>query len=179
LNAAWGSEPVPHDAISALGIDTGPHTGMFAAWWHPGEGRLLWALAFETSADCAPGMLALLLEYRGCPILRQAQLEDFRIAPGGRGSKLRGASANGIQEGAARLLSVLDQASVPVRFAAAGNVKPWATDRLLQAAGLWGVAGTSAHVRDAARHCLFAAVRSGQLPDPLSARAAQVKESTP
>jgi hypothetical protein len=43
----------------------------------------------------------------------------------------------------------------------AGTVKPWATDERLRAYGCY-VAGD--HHRDAARHALFAAVRSGLLP---------------
>jgi hypothetical protein len=56
----------------------------------------------------------------------------------------------------------------------ASEVKPWATDRRLQAAVLPGdtslflrTAGMR-HARDAARHALFAAVKDGGLPDPLS-----------
>lgn len=43
----------------------------------------------------------------------------------------------------------------------AGTVKPWATDERLRAFGCYV---TGDHYRDAARHALFAAVRSGLLP---------------
>jgi hypothetical protein len=50
-------------------------------------------------------------------------------------------------------------------------VKPWATDTRLAAAGLMEPTTGMRHARDAARHALFAAVKTYGLPDPLSARA--------
>lgn len=59
-----------------------------------------------------------------------------------------------------------------VHTRAAADVKPWATDRRLHAAGLLEPLTTGMrHARDAARHALFCAVRDYGLPDPLSARA--------
>lgn len=52
----------------------------------------------------------------------------------------------------------------------AGIVKPWATDRRLDAAGLLAPTKGLGHARDAARHALYAAVRDLGLPDPLSTR---------
>lgn len=48
----------------------------------------------------------------------------------------------------------------------ASEVKPWATDARLTAAGI--TAKGMPHARDGARHALFAAVRDCGLPDPLS-----------
>ncbi|PSK96683.1 hypothetical protein CLV30_12565 [Haloactinopolyspora alba] len=50
----------------------------------------------------------------------------------------------------------------------AAAVKPWATDERLDAAGLLTTTKGMRHARDAARHALYAAVRDGGLPDPLS-----------
>jgi hypothetical protein len=50
----------------------------------------------------------------------------------------------------------------------ASEVKTWASDRRLRAAGLY-VKGAP-HARDAARHALFSAVSDAGYPDPLSAR---------
>lgn len=50
----------------------------------------------------------------------------------------------------------------------AAQVKPWATDRRLEAAGLLKACKGMRHARDAARHALFAAVHDGGIPDPLS-----------
>lgn len=52
----------------------------------------------------------------------------------------------------------------------AGQVKPWATDERLEAAGLLELCTGMRHARDAARHALFAAVHDAGLPDPLSTR---------
>ncbi|MFI7678542.1 hypothetical protein [Actinophytocola sp. NPDC049390] len=52
----------------------------------------------------------------------------------------------------------------------AGVVKPWATDRRLDAAGLLAPTRGMGHARDAARHALYAAVRDLRLPDPLSTK---------
>lgn len=50
----------------------------------------------------------------------------------------------------------------------AAEVKPWATDERLRAAGLWT---PMRHARDAARHALFATCRDFEMPDPLSVKA--------
>lgn len=168
----WGRAAIPGNAISALGVDVGPHAGMFAAWWHPEDFRLLWALAWECTHATAPGMLAMLLEYRGAPRIQRAQMEDFRQAPGGRGTRLRGVSAAQIQGQLQELYAVLRTAGTSVNLRAAGNVKPWAErGNRLGITGLATLAGTSKHVQDAAKHMLFTACHDGQLPDPLSDRA--------
>ncbi|SOD72748.1 hypothetical protein SAMN05892883_2094 [Jatrophihabitans sp. GAS493] len=50
----------------------------------------------------------------------------------------------------------------------AGHVKPWATDRMLEAAGLLKPCDQMRHAKDAARHALFAAVAGGLVRNPLS-----------
>jgi hypothetical protein len=57
---------------------------------------------------------------------------------------------------------------------AAGEVKPWATEERLEAAGLLDLTKGMRHARDAARHALFTAVRDGGVPDPLSKHALEV-----
>ena len=53
----------------------------------------------------------------------------------------------------------------------ASQVKAWATDARLDAAGLLDATKGMTHARDAARHALFAAVHDGSIPDPLSKKA--------
>lgn len=48
------------------------------------------------------------------------------------------------------------------------QVKAWATDERLEAAGLLEACKGMRHARDAARHALYSAVRDAGLPDPLS-----------
>lgn len=62
----------------------------------------------------------------------------------------------------------IDGRGIRVVIRKAAEVKPWATDRRLTAAGLY-LRGAP-HARDAARHALYAAVRDCGLPDPLSSR---------
>jgi hypothetical protein len=159
-----------HDAMSALGIDPGPHTGMFAAWWgrpEPGSGapwKLLYALAFECSALMSPVMLRVLCE--SAPVVRVAGIEAFVAR--GRSVKLRGVQTANIHAQISELGAVLDHCGIPSAARPAGTVKPWATDKRLEAAGLLKLAGTSPHIRDAGRHLLFSVCQAG-LPDPLSA----------
>jgi hypothetical protein len=58
---------------------------------------------------------------------------------------------------------------IRVVLRSASQVKPWATNTRLRAAGLY-VKGAP-HSRDAARHALHAAVSDAGFPDPLSSRA--------
>lgn len=60
---------------------------------------------------------------------------------------------------------------VPCARRAAADVKPWATDNRLEAAGLLEATKGMRHARDAARHALFCAVKDYGLPDPLSRKA--------
>lgn len=53
----------------------------------------------------------------------------------------------------------------------AAEVMPWASDKRLSAIGLLSVTKGMPHARAASRHALFAAVRDGGMPDPLSTRA--------
>jgi hypothetical protein len=173
---AWGSTGIPGNAISALGIDVGPHTGIFAAWWHPEDYRLLWALAWQCTSAAAPGMLAMLLEYQGAPPVQRAQMEDFRIGPGGRGARLKGVSPAQIQGELQELYAVLRAAGISARLRAACDVKPWAErGNRMGITGLAKLAGTSKHVNDGGKHMLFTAVHDGQLPDPKSERAALMR----
>lgn len=58
----------------------------------------------------------------------------------------------------------------PTYARSASEVKPWATDERLDAAGLLDLTKGMRHARDAARHALFCAVKTYGLPDPLSRR---------
>lgn len=119
-------------------------------------------------AQVSPGLVLPLVE-----ALIGAQADDdvllaveaFVVGPrAGRSSTPRGGQV------ARELIGAL--LNVPARFVSrtAADVKPWATDKRLHAAGLY--APDQRHARDAARHALFAAVRDCGLPDPLSNKGA-------
>jgi hypothetical protein len=155
-------------SLAVLGIDTGPHTGMFAAWWSRATWELLDAVAFEcTAADSAARLRGLLDEPDGMPV-RVAGIEAFVAR--GKSVKLRGVRAAQVISQVSELTGVLAGYGITAVARPAGTVKPWATDRRLGEAGLLKLAGSSPHIRDAARHMLFSACQAG-LPDPLSALA--------
>jgi len=52
----------------------------------------------------------------------------------------------------------------------ASQVKPWATNERLAAAGLLAKTEGMRHARDGARHAIYCAVHDAGLPDPLSKR---------
>lgn len=58
---------------------------------------------------------------------------------------------------------------IRVVLRSASQVKPWATNTRLRAAGLY-LRGAP-HATDAGRHCLYSAVSDVGFPDPLSSRA--------
>jgi hypothetical protein len=62
-----------------------------------------------------------------------------------------------------------DLIGATVYLRSASDVKPWATDKRLEAAGITAPPAMR-HSLDGARHALFAAVHDCGLPDPLSTR---------
>lgn len=148
----------------ALGIDPGPHTGIFAAWWDPRDWVLARAVAMECPAGDAAAAVRAILDVPGRAV-RAAGIEAFVAR--GKSVKLRGVRAAQVISQVSGLTGVLAGYGITAVARPAGTVKPWATDRRLRAAGLLKTAGTSPHVRDAARHCIFSACQAG-LPDPLS-----------
>jgi hypothetical protein len=59
----------------------------------------------------------------------------------------------------------------PVKIRSAAEVKPWASDKRLERAGITGnsaVHGKARDSYDAARHALYCAVWDGKMRDPLA-----------
>jgi hypothetical protein len=157
-----------------LGIDPGPHTGLYAAWWDPRplpDGREGWTLEHCIARECAAADAAAVLRGMlrghedGFPV-RAAGIEAFVARR--KSVKLHGVRANHIVAQVSELTGVLAGYGIPVIARPAGTVKPWATDKRLDEASLLLLAGSSPHVKDAGRHLLFTACQAG-LPDPLSA----------
>lgn len=155
----------------ALGIDPGPHTGLYAAWWDPGNWMLEHCIAREcAAADSAAALNGILRgQDDGWPV-RVAGIEAFVAR--GKSVKLRGVRAAQVISQVNELTGVLAGYGIAAVARPAGMVKPWATDRRLEEAGLLKLAGTSSHIKDAGRHLLFSACQAG-LPDPLSQMAAR------
>jgi hypothetical protein len=129
-----------------LGVDPGPTPGIVGLSIAAGAVVEVdrWAL------DLLPGAIAR---------AELVALERFIL---GRGTTRR------TKAGSVATLAQIDQVRAWVHAAGvrlveypAGTVKPWATDNRLRAFGCYV---TGDHDRDAARHALFAAVRSNLLP---------------
>lgn len=145
-----------------LGIDPGGTTG-WALLSITSEGRR--HLTRWRHGQSTGSLTDLLLDNVGRMIRRDdlVAVEDFVI-----GSRAVRASTE-----AALVRYVIDTAADQCRQAGArfvlrpaGRVKPWATDDRLKACD--GYCVGMRHSTDAARHALYAAVKAGLLPDPLS-----------
>lgn len=152
-----------------IGIDPGPVPGLVQI---VRRGRRLEVDAIQCTRHVAPSVLfALLDQCRSC--LGQAPaivaIERFVV---GRGSQRSGRDGEVTRDLIGRLQrEAADQPNVRVVMRSASEVKPWATDVRLGQAGLLEPTKGMRHARDAARHALFAAVKDGGLPDPLSRKA--------
>lgn len=154
--------------LGCLGIDTGPHTGVFAAWWDREDWKLLDALAFECAAAMAVPMLRTMLG-RKAALGQHVQLAGIEaFVARSKAVRLAGVRIAAMHAQQAEIRRELAGRGIYVAARPAGTVKPWATDKRLEAAGLLKLAGSSPHIRDAGRHMLFGACQAG-LPDPLSA----------
>lgn len=160
-------QPVPALAVCALGIDPGPVPGMFLASWEPGQRKAHWARAFQCDAGGAHGLLALLLNAYG-PVITCGQIEEFRT---GYGPGTRGKNASVTREMTLALAALAAERGVKLAVRHSSQAFPWASDKRLQASGLWEATAQLIHARAASRHALYAACHDGGLADPLSRRA--------
>jgi hypothetical protein len=159
--------------VLVLGVDPGPTPGIVRLALANSPANPTPVLTLCQVVQCSGGVLV--------PILNA--LSDFPAPPPALAYEAfvvgaRAARSTTAQAGAATRDMVRDLAgwaahrgiqSHPRR---AADVKPWATDARLDAAGLLELTKGMRHARDAARHALFCAVKDYGLPDPLSRRGA-------
>ena len=139
-----------------LGVDPGPTPGIVLLT--AAHGRLEAREVVQCSAGVLHLVLAALDPYH-------AVIGVERFVVGRRASRSASAHAGAETRDQVGALEVLYPQA---RFRTAAQVKPWATDERLDAAGLLEATKGLRHARDAARHALFAAVHDGVIPDPLS-----------
>lgn len=157
----------PAQCTCALGGDPGGGNGFFLAAWGNGRHRSplitrAWVVNMEGAAELAGWVLS---EYGY--LIMAAGLEQFDSRA--RSRRMRGFSATAAHETVARLAALISDAGITVTVRPPALVKPWATDRRLEAAGLMSAtAGMPDHARDGARHCLYTACHDLGLRDPLS-----------
>lgn len=159
-------------AVICLGVDPGPTPGVVGLLIE--EGVVTDVQLAQTSA----GIVGLTV---GGIVMRWAtQLNDRdRVLPvvligveryvvGPRSSRSSTPSAGRITRD---MVGVIERCGEELGAAvvqrSASQVKAWATDDRLHRAGIKIPKGMR-HTVDGARHCLFAAVHAGHLPDPMS-----------
>lgn len=151
-----------------IGIDPGPIPGLVMLTPRAG-GRRVEIDVVQCNERAAGAVLWGLLDSHR-QLLGQApclvQIERFVV---GKASMRSGRAGGVTRDLVGHLTSEAEnQPNVKVIQRSASQVKPWATDERLAAAGLLDATKGMRHARDGARHALFAAVKDGGLPDPLS-----------
>jgi hypothetical protein len=147
-----------------IGIDPGPTPGIVAL--QPIQTEPAVIQCDSTSAVLI--IRALLSRVDTGERLVILAVEGFVIGP--RAARSRTQSAGTATRGLTGAIQHEFAALAQVQQRPAAAVKPWATDARLAAAGLLDRTKGMPHARDAARHALFAAVRTRLMPDPLSLR---------
>lgn len=152
-----------------IGVDPGPTPGIVVLGLEDGR-NLVDPSVFQ--CDPASGLWVVTESLASSTVawdLKVLQVERFVVS--NRAARSSSPAAGRItRDLIGQLQGIGELAGARVLVRSAAEVKPWATDTRLDAAGL--LAGTKGmpHARDAARHALFASVRDAGAPDPLSKR---------
>jgi hypothetical protein len=156
--------------MDVVGVDPGPVTGIVRL--RLGRNGLPRTLLGAEALQVTEGLVAATLDAldRDCPDALSVAIERFVVGP--RSSRSAKAKDGEItREIVAVVRDWASRSSLSCHARTAAQVKPWATDERLAAAGLLETTKGMRHARDAARHALYCAVRTYGLPDPLSRRA--------
>ena len=125
----------------------------------------------QCTATLLVPMLNALIESVPFSVRTALTYEAFVVGPRAARSSYAGRDAGRVTRDMVRDLETwAEHRAVTAHTYRAADVKPWATDARLQAAGLLVPTRGMCHARDAARHALYTAVRHCGLPDPLSRR---------
>jgi hypothetical protein len=151
--------------VRILGVDPGLTTGLATIVVdRGGDWRYMRASGVQVEAGHTETRVRELLETHRYDMIAT---EWYQIGPrSGRTSGRR--HQNRTVTLAQKVCDIARDLGVPWRTWRAIDVKPWATDGRLRAAGLW-FRGLP-HARDGARMAMFAAVREFGVADPLSRR---------
>lgn len=152
--------------ISVIGCDPGPSTGISLLDYE--DSRLTSWTVLQVDGDSAQGVLEAILTRRqsvlgNTIVKRYASVEPFVT---GQGAGTRGAKADYTRQEAFKLVEQLQLWGYAVKLRKAADVKVWADDRKLRAAGILRPP-ENRHGNDASRQALFAAVHDAYLPNPL------------
>jgi hypothetical protein len=156
----------PHPGVrvtAVLGVDPGGTTGVALVAFKRGRYHLyahrgLVGTAAEVAADLQDKGTELMM--LGVPVA----VERFVVSR--RAGRSSSAAAG---EKARHIIGALETSGAHLHRATASEVKRWATDKRLAAAGLRPTQGLP-HTRDACRHALYTLVKHYGCPDPLGRR---------
>lgn len=151
-----------------IGIDPGPLPGIVRL--HILEDDRGTTLLEAQALQVTPGVLIAVLEALADGVRQVVALERFVVGPRASRSSTPAAGA-ATRAMVSRIADWAGQRGIQQHARSAAEVKPWATDTRLEAAGLLELSKSMRHARDAARHALFCAVKDYGLPDPLSRKA--------
>jgi hypothetical protein len=151
--------------IRAIGIDVGPTPGLVGLTYR--DGRLIKTDVIQCSAGLVVQSLRVLVAPYGSAEV-YVGVERFVIGTGSHRTGPAGARTRDmvgeVQQACVSLgVTVVDRPAV--------EVKRWADDTKLKAAGLLLPTKGMTHARDGARHALFTACHDGNIPNPLSRKA--------
>lgn len=154
--------------VSVIGADPGPTTGLSFLDYE--DGKLSAWTILQVDGNSAPGVLqAVLIRMHAgyaegnAHVKCYAQVEPFVT---GQGAGTRGPKADYTRQEAFRLVELLQLWGYAVKLRKAADVKTWASDKRLKAAGVLRPP-ENRHGNDASRHGLFTAVHDAYMPDPL------------
>lgn len=146
-----------------IGVDPGPTPGVVRIVTGSDD-RGRWVDCVDI-IQCSAGILYRLIDSLDPNKIAQLQVEKFVT----RG---RANTAQAITRDQVAVLQQVYANTRPIVQRTAREVKPWATDERLEAAGLLEQLKGMRHAKDAARHAMYAAVKAGAANDPLSTRKA-------
>jgi hypothetical protein len=165
-----------YEIISVVAVDPGPTTGMCFLDYQTGslglppQPQCTLLQADGKSADAVlEAMLARWYGVGTSPVTkRYAVVEKFVT---GRGAGTKGAHADVTRQLVMELTERLQLHGYKVVIRQASDVKVWATDKRLVAAGIVGdsaIHGKARDAYDAARHAIYCAVKDAKMKDPLA-----------
>lgn len=152
--------------VSVIGADPGPTTGLAIHDW--ADGKLVAFTILQVDGDSAQDVLEAVLVRRQQAIgdyiaKRYAQVEPFVT---GQSAGTRGPKADYTRQEAFKLVEQLQQWGYAVKLRKAADIKTWASDKRLRAAGILRPP-ENRHGNDGSRHALYTAIHDAYLPDPL------------
>lgn len=155
-----------------IGIDPGPIVGVCLLRLPPPAGRPdTW---YAEIAQITPsGLWALIARWVEAYPVTAVAAERFIVGP--RAPRVHAPQASRAARDVLGGLAVALPPGMRRIARSAAEVKPWAIDARLAAAGLLNPTKGMRHARDAVRHALYAACRDFGARDPLSERASGVR----